>query len=135
MMRDNTRDVDRGVAHALDRGDDVQNARHLLGLALRARREHADLAHLVHELGETLLELVHLVGHARVAEEQRGVPEIDHELGGVLRLRQHGLQVSWSFFHGGDCSRAAQVRPRSTIARISDSAPKRSRLDVTMGMP
>ena len=99
VVRDDARDVDRGVAHAFDRGHDVQHARHLLGVALRARREHAHLAHLVHELGEALLELVHLVGHARVAEEQRRVPEIDHELGGVLRLRQHGLQISWSFFH------------------------------------
>ncbi len=70
MMGDDARDPDGGVAHAFDRGDDVQHTRHLLGLALRARREHTYLAHLVYELGETLLELVHLVGHARVAEEQ-----------------------------------------------------------------
>ena len=57
-VRDDARDVDRGVAHALDRRHDVQHARHLLGVALRARREHAHLAHLVHELGEALLELV-----------------------------------------------------------------------------
>ena len=63
-------DVDGGVPHAFDRGDDVQHARHLLGFALGARREHAHFAHLVHELGEALLELEHLVGHARVAEEQ-----------------------------------------------------------------
>ena len=99
VVRDDARDVDGRVAHALDRRHDVQHARHLLGVALRARREHAHLAHLVHELGEALLELVHLVGHARVGEEQRRVPEIDHQLGGVLRLREHGLQISWSFFH------------------------------------
>ena len=61
--------------------------------------EHAHLAHLVHELVETLLELGDFVGHALVREEQRGVAEVDHELGGVFRLREHGLQISWSVVH------------------------------------
>ena len=109
----------------------------LLGVALRARREHAHLAHLVHELGEALFELAHLFGHARVGEEQRRVPEVDHELGGVFRLREHGLQISWSVFHWsfvlGFAQTGVSVSPRITIARISDSAPRRSRLDVTIG--
>ena len=41
-----------------------------------------------------LLERLHLVRHARVAEEQRGVGEVDHELGDVFRLREHGLQIA-----------------------------------------
>ena len=91
---DDARHVDRGVSHALDRRDHVEHARHLLGVVLRARREHADLAHLVDEVGEPLLELAHLVGHAGVGEEQRRVAEVDHQLGGVLGLREHGFQIS-----------------------------------------
>ena len=90
---DDAGDVDRGVAHALDRREHVQHARHLLGVARRAGREHADLAHLVHEVREPLLELVDLVGHRLVAEEEGGVRQVDHELGGVLGLREHGLEI------------------------------------------
>ena len=90
---DDAGDVDGRVAHALDGREHVQHARHLLGVARRARREHAHLAHGVREVGQELLELVHLVGHARVAEEQRGVRQVDHELGGVLGLREHGLEI------------------------------------------
>ena len=66
---DDAADVDRGVAHALDRGHDVQHARDLLRVALGPTREHAHLAHLVDELVEPLLELADLVGHALVREK------------------------------------------------------------------
>ena len=46
-----------------------------------------------------LLELADLLGHVGVAEEEGGVGEVDHELGGVLRLREHGLQISGSVVH------------------------------------
>ena len=52
------------------------------------------MADEVTELEEVLTELVHLGGHPRLAEVQRRVPEVDHELGGVLRLREHGLESS-----------------------------------------
>ncbi len=92
-------DVDGGVRETLDRGDHVEHTRHLLGVVLRTGGEHAHLAHLVHELVEALLECPHLVGHALVGEEERRVAEVDHQLGGVLRLREHGLQGSRSFVH------------------------------------
>ena len=91
---DDARDVDRRVAHALDRREHVQHARHLLGVARRAGGEHAHLAHRVGEVLEPLLELLDLVGHPRVAEEQGGVRQVDHELGGVFRLREHGLEIA-----------------------------------------
>ena len=88
------RDVDAGVAHALDRREDVQHARHLLGVAWRASGEDADLAHGVGEILEPLFEGLHLVGHPRIAEEERGIRQVDHELGGVFRLREHGLEIA-----------------------------------------
>ena len=114
---------------------DVQHARHLLGVARRARREHADLAHLVHELAEALLELVDLVGHALVGEEQRGVAEVDHELGGVLRLREHGLQISWRSVSSIGSEHGPQESPRITRDRMSDAAPRKSEADDTSGTP
>ena len=134
---DDAADVDRGVAHAFDRGHDVQHARDLLRVALGPTREHAHLAHLVDELVESLLELPDFVGHALVRVEERRVAEVDHELGGVLRLREHVLQVAGFVVHRRrlGCGRSVQVIPRITMARISESAPSRSRLDVTIGTP
>ena len=93
-VRDDASDVDGRVAHALDGREHVQHARHLLRVAGRTRREHAHLPHGVGEIGEALFEVVHLVGHRRVGEEERGVGQVDHELGGVLGLREHGLQIA-----------------------------------------
>jgi len=118
-VRDDVRDVDRGVAHTFDRGDDVQHARDLFGVTLVAAGEHAHFAHLVHETGEHLFEFVHFVGHALVGEEQRGISEVDHELGGVFRLREHGLQISWSFVHWWSGSSRAGVSLGATPARGS----------------
>ena len=118
------RDVDGRVRHAFDRRDDVEHARHLLGVARRAGRQHADLAHLVHEIAEPLFELVHLLGHVLVGEEERGIRQVDHELGGVLGLREHGLEVPWGFVFGHRVfvrRMADQVIPSATITRISDS--------------
>jgi hypothetical protein len=53
----------------------------------------------VHELVEPFLELQHLVGHVVVVEEQRRVAEVDHELGGVLRLREHRLEIAGLVVH------------------------------------
>ena len=91
---DDVRDVDARVAHALDRGEHVQHARHLLGVARRARGEDAHLAHRVREVLQPLFEGLDLVGHPRVAEEQGGIRQVDHELGGVFRLREHGLEIA-----------------------------------------
>ena len=88
------RDVDTGVAHALDRREHVQHARHLLGVAWRPGGEHADLTHRVREILQPLFEGFDLVGHPHVAEEQGGIRQVDHELGGVFRLREHGLEIA-----------------------------------------
>jgi hypothetical protein len=98
---DDPRHVDGGIAHPLDGGDDPEDTGHLVGVAGRPGGEDADRPHLVHERGEPFLELDHLVGHGRVGEEQRCVPQVDHQLGGVLRLREHGLEISWSIVHSG----------------------------------
>ena len=68
-----------------------------LDISSASRGERAastDLTHRVGEIGQPLLELVDLVGHLGVGEEERGVREIDHELGGVLRLREHRLEIA-----------------------------------------
>src|SRR6266511_2679173 len=95
---DDARHVDGGVADPLHGRDDVQHARHPLGVVRGTGGEDAHLAHLVHEALETLFEVDDLFGHGRVAEEEGGVAEVDHELGGVLRLGEHGPEVSWRFF-------------------------------------
>src|SRR3954452_17390819 len=51
------------------------------------------------QTGEPVLELAHLLGHVEIAEVESGIRQVDHELGGVLRLREHGLQISWSVVH------------------------------------
>jgi hypothetical protein len=131
-VRDDVGDVDGSVAHALDRGDDVQDARDLLRVALRTTGEHTHFTHLVHELGQQLFQLGDFVGHAFVGEEQRRVAEVDHQLGGVLRLREHRLQVPWSVVHR--CDRA-QVSPKMMRDRISATAPSKSDVPETSGIP
>jgi hypothetical protein len=119
------------VRHPLDRRDDVQHARHLFCFARRARGEHADLVHLMHEVAQPLLELPDLVGHALVGEEERGVCQVDHELGRVLGLREHGLEVArWlvGFCHGYES-------PRITRDTMNAAAPRKSDDDDTSGTP
>jgi hypothetical protein len=96
---DDARDVDGVVGDALDRADHLQDRRHLLGLARVAGGHHAHGPHVVHEVVHALLELPDLLGHVGITEVERGVCEVDHELGVVLRLREHGPQVSWSVVH------------------------------------
>src|SRR5260221_7415170 len=88
------------------------------------------------QTAEALLELMHLRRHLLIAEEERRVGQVDHQLGAVFGLREHGLQIPWRFVvHRLSVVCTHQVRPRMTIARISDSAPSRSNDDVTIGMP
>ena len=96
---DDAGDVDGGVADALDGADDLQHRGHGVGVPGRAGGEHAHGAHVVHQVGQPLLEVVDLLGHVGVAEVEGGVGQVDHELGGVLRLREHGLEVSRSVVH------------------------------------
>ena len=44
---------------------------------------------------QALFELVDLGRHRLVVEEECGVRQVDHELRGVFRLREHGLEISW----------------------------------------
>ena len=78
-----------------------------------------------------------LVGHALVGEEERGVRQVDHELGGVLGLREHGLEVArWlvGFCHGYE-------RPRITRDTMNDGCPeevgrrRHQRHAVVVGIP
>ena len=96
---DDASDVDRVVGDALDGPDHLQHRRHGVGLSRRAHREDADRAHVVHQHGHLLLEVADLLGHVRIAEVQRRVGQVDHELGGVLGLREHGLEVPGSVVH------------------------------------
>jgi hypothetical protein len=103
------------AAHPLDGRHDPEDAGHLVGVAGRPAGQDADGPHLVDQRGEPFLELVDLLGHGRVGEEQGGVTEIDHQLGGVLGLREHGLEISWSLVHSFLLQRGYQppvTRPR-----------------------
>ena len=82
----------------------------------------------MHEVAHALFELVDLGGHLLVGEEQRRVRKVDHELRGVFRLREHGLEIPWRFL-------VHHVSPSTTMTSISDKAPKRSRDEVTIGIP
>jgi hypothetical protein len=96
---DDAPDVDGGVADALDGAHDLEHRCHGVGVAGRAGGQHAHRSHPVDELGEALLELVDLLGHGRVPEVDGGVGQVDHELGAVLGLREHGLEVAGPVVH------------------------------------
>jgi hypothetical protein len=98
-VRDDAGDVDRAVADALDRGDDLEDRRHGLGLAGAAGRQDAQRPHAVGEVVHPLLELVDLLGHVGVAEVQGRVGQVDHQLGGVDGLREHRAEVAGSVVH------------------------------------
>ena len=88
--------------------DDLEHRRHRVGLRGGAGGQHAHRPHVVDEVVHALLELADLLGHVGVAEVQRGVGEVDHQLGGVLGLREHGPQVAGSFVHGGSAPRGCR---------------------------
>ena len=130
---DHPGDVGGGVADPLDGADDLQYRRHGVGVARRPGGQHRDGPHLVDKIGEPLLQLVDLLGHVRIAEVERGIGQVDHQLGGVLGLREHRLEIAWSVVHGGVPQRYAM--PTITMARIRAKAPRRSIDDVIIGMP
>ena len=81
--------------------DHLEHRGHGVGVAGRAGGQHADGPHLVDQVRQPVLELVDLLGHGRVAEVHRGVGQVDHQLGGVLGLRQHGLEIPGPIVHQG----------------------------------
>ena len=104
--------------------------------------EDAHGPHVVHEGRHRLLELVDLLGHVGVAEVQRRVGEVDHQLGGVLGLGEHRPQVSPAFFHGGWLLRllpvtriGGQTIPRAVRVTMKMRAPTKSTELDTTGMP
>ena len=124
---DDGADVDRGLADRLDRADDRQHRRHRLGVARRARAATTAVARKSWlSSARRFSSSSDLVGHARVAEVQRGIGEVDHELGGVFRLGQHGSQVAgFISVHMKPCGvsrmyRVRQAMPSATIAETSN---------------
>ena len=99
---DDAGDVDRGVGDALDRRDDLQHRRHGVGLPGVAGGHDAHRAHVVDQVVHALLELADLLGHVGIAEVERGVGQVDHQLGEVLGLGQHGPEVAGSVVHRRD---------------------------------
>ncbi len=112
-VRDDASDVDGRVPHPFDRGDEVEHTGHGVGVARRAGGEHADGAHLVDDAAEPLLELAHLLGDVLVGKEERRVAEVDHQLGGVLRLREHFFEISGLVVHRGAASASADRAAQS----------------------
>ncbi|MEZ5165217.1 MAG: hypothetical protein R2695_01540 [Acidimicrobiales bacterium] len=94
LMGDDPGDVDGIVADPLDRADHLEHRRHPLCFLGSPHRHDADLTHVLDEVVHLLLELADLLGHVGVAEEQRGVGEVDHQLGHVLRLGQHLAEIA-----------------------------------------
>ena len=80
--------------------------------------------HVVHEVGHLVLELVDLLGHVRVAEVERGVGQVDHQLREVLGLGEHGPEVAGFGVHRG----AARIRPKRPPAGPHCAPMRRRRL-------
>jgi UDPglucose 6-dehydrogenase len=90
-------------------GSDVDVVTKALGADTRigvkyrvAPRHDADRAHVVDEVLHSLLEGADLFGHGRVAEVQRRVGQVDHQLGQVFDLGQHGPEIAGSVIHRRD---------------------------------
>ena len=99
LVGDDPGDVDGVVGHPFDRRDDLENRRHALGFTGVAHRKDADAPHVLNELAEGLLEPADLLGHVGIAEVERCVGEVDHQLGAVLRLGEHLPEISGSVIH------------------------------------
>jgi hypothetical protein len=89
-VTDDAGDVDRGVADPFDGRDHLEHRRHGVGLLGRPGSQDTDRPHVVDEVVEPLFEVLDLLRHLEVAEVHRCVAQVDHELRGVLRLRDHG---------------------------------------------
>ena len=107
---DDAGDVDGVVADPLDGADDLEHGRHRLRLPGVADGHDAEGPHPVHQIADLLLQLVDLVGHVGVVEEQRGVGQVDHQLARVLGVGQHVPQRS--LFHA-----LRPVSPHRELAR------------------
>jgi hypothetical protein len=92
-------DVLGGVGDALDRHGHRQHAGELVGVVAGPGGDHAHRPQLDEQLVDALLEAQHLAGERVVAEEDRRVGQVDHQLGGVLGPTSRSLTVrrsSWS---------------------------------------
>ena len=94
-------DVGGGVPDLLDRARDPQDAGHRLRVLGAAGGEHRHLAQAAQVAGHPLLETLDLAGELVLVEEHRGVREVDHELGGVLRLDEQVLHALRLVIHSG----------------------------------
>ena len=94
VMQHDLGDVDRSIGDLLDRRHHLKHRAHAVDLARVTHSQHRQRSHLVHEGRHVLLEAQDGIGHALVVEIERGVGQIDHELGGVLGLGEHGFQIS-----------------------------------------
>ena len=99
LVRDDAGDVDRVVRDALDRADHLQHRGHRLGVPGAAGRDDALGPHVVDQLVHVIFELVDLLGHVRIAEVQRRIRKVNHQLGRVHRLGQHRAQVAGLVIH------------------------------------
>jgi hypothetical protein len=97
---DDAGDVGRRVADLVDRVRDPQDALDGLGVLGAPRGEDRERSQAPQVPAHALLELLDLVGEVLLVEEQRGVGQVDQELGGVLRLDQEFLDVPGFFIHG-----------------------------------
>ncbi len=99
LVGDHPGHVDRVVTDAFDGADHLQHRAHGFGLLGATSGQHTDPAHVPDQLGELVFELTHLLGHVGISEVHGGVGQVDHQLGRVLGLGQHGPEVAWSVVH------------------------------------
>ena len=99
-MRDDADDVDRRVPDALDGGDNLQDRRHTFGFGWPSARHNAHRAHGMRRFVEALFEMQYLIGHTRVAEQDRCVGKVDHQFRRVLCVGQHRSEAFSSVVHG-----------------------------------
>ena len=103
---DDAGDVDRGVADALD--GEMTWSTDAMASASRGRRAARTQTARMSWTRSAMRSSssLDLLGHVRVAEVEGGVGQVDHQLGGVLRLREHGPQVSGSCRPSVSCGTA-----------------------------
>ncbi len=126
LARDDLRDLVGGVRDALDGDGGREHAGQLLGVLAGPRRDHADRPELVEQLADAGLQPHDLAGQRVVLEEDRGVGEVEHQLGRLLRAEQQLLDGPVAH-QPPTCS--------SVTAATRQRTPARSMVAVTIGIP
>jgi hypothetical protein len=100
LRLDDARDVRRSVADLVDRVGDPQDALDRLGVLRAAGGQDGERPEPPEVPAHALLELLDLAREVLLVEEDRGVGQVDQQLGGVLGLDEEFLDVPGLLIHG-----------------------------------